>query len=130
MKDMTFPFLTPPGMEGISGQLLLSDQQASEDLGRDPSARLCCVPRLNPSRECIITNGPTLPVPQAQLSPNSLAQLASPRGCVCPAIMQPVFIKLLQPHEEKLALPCLSVQDPNHQACRKWTKEGDGVLGG
>lgn len=60
---MTFLFLTLAGKEGITGQLLLSAQQASEDLSEAPSARLCYVPRLTPSRECTNTNGPALPGP-------------------------------------------------------------------
>lgn len=36
----------------------------------------------------------------AQLPPNSLSQLAPPLGCACPAVLQPVFIQLMEPREE------------------------------
>lgn len=63
MKDMAFLFLMLTGKEGIIGQLLLSAQQANENLSEAPSARLCYVPRLTPSRECININALALPGP-------------------------------------------------------------------
>lgn len=62
MKDMTFLFLTLTGKEGITGQLLLSAQQASEDPSEAPSARLCMCQGSH-HVECTNTSGPALPGP-------------------------------------------------------------------
>lgn len=76
MKSLTFLCLTLIGKEGITGQLLLSAQQASEDVSEAPSAKLCSMPRLTPSRVQTLM-ALFCQVLQAQLpTPNSLSQLA------------------------------------------------------
>lgn len=100
MKDMTFLFLTLTGKEGITGQLLLSAQQASEDPSEAPSARLCMCQGSYHVESAQTLMALLCQVLQAQLLPNSLSQLASPLGCACPAVLQPPFIQLLEPREE------------------------------
>lgn len=125
MKDMTFLFLTLTGKEGITGQLLLSAQQASEDPSEAPSARLCMCQGSHHIESTQTLMALFCQVLPAQLPPNSLSQLASPLSCVCPAVLQPVFIQLLEPWEELTGFALLLCVGPTtqQQARRKWNKE-------